>query len=257
MTPLFSAAGEREIEALMQRSPLLAFDFDGTLAPIVTRPEYARMPTGWSEMLAELAKLRPVAIVTGRGVADVAARLSFTPGYIIGNHGAEDPEGILPAGSIERLEPVRRRLARLSSHWAPLGIEVEDKHYSLAMHYRLAPDPVAAQQCIEELLSGEEGGLHLFHGKCVMNIAPDDAPDKAHAVMSLVRRAGAGAALFAGDDINDEPVFARVPADWLTLKVGRDGVPSSARYLIDSHEEVGQLLQRLLQIARRRPPQSS
>jgi trehalose 6-phosphate phosphatase len=232
MQPLFSEAGEQALVEVMQRRPLLAFDFDGTLAPIVDRPERARVPPAWADMLAELTALVPIAIVTGRSVTDVTARLPFSPRYILGNHGAEDPEGAM------------------ADRWEPLGIVLEDKHFSLAMHYRLAPDMIAAKQCIDELLVGEHRGLHLFHGKCVMNIAPDDAADKADAVISLVQRSGAGAALFAGDDINDEPVFARVPRDWFTLKVGHDSHPSKARFLVDTQEEVGSLLQRLLEMAR-------
>ena len=254
MLPLFSDVGEQALVEVMQRKPLLAFDFDGTLAPIVERPERARVPAAWADMLAELTTLVPIAIVTGRSVTDVTARLPFSPRYILGNHGAEDPEGAMPSGSLERLDAVRRKLALMAELWQPLGIELEDKRLSLALHYRLAEDMVAAKLCIDELLVGEHAGLHLFHGKCVMNIAPDDAADKADAVMSLVQRAGAGSALFAGDDINDEPVFERVPADWFTLKVGRDSHPSRARFIVDRQEEVGHLLQRLLELAR---PQSS
>lgn len=255
MTPLFSPAGQSALASVMQRTPLLAFDFDGTLAPIVEHPDDARVPALWTPILAELASLLPVAIVTGRSVADVSARLPFAPRYILGNHGAEDPAGALPTGSIDRLDELRRKLKRNKGVLSLLGIEFEDKRYSLALHYRLAPDMLAAQRCIDDMLAGEQAGLHLFHGKCVMNIAPDDAADKADAVMSLVQRAGAGAALFAGDDLNDEPVFERVPVDWLTLKVGREGPPSAARFVVDTHEEVGHLLQQLLQMAR--PRQSS
>jgi len=250
MQPFFSDAGERALVEVMQREPLLAFDFDGTLAPIVSRPEQARMSQPWADALAEIATLRPVAIVTGRAVADVVSRLSFTPRYVIGNHGAEDPTGMMPTGSIERLDPVRRSLLRHADRWAALGIEVEDKRYSLALHYRLADDQAAAAQCVEDLMQGLEEGLHLFRGKCVMNVAPDDAPDKGDAVMSLVRRSNSGAAFFAGDDANDEPVFERAPPEWLTLKIGRDGVPSSARFFIDTHEELWRLLQRVRELAR-------
>ncbi|MGY4828715.1 trehalose-phosphatase [Sphaerotilaceae bacterium SBD11-9] len=250
MTPLFSPAGDLALVDLMQRRPLLAFDFDGTLAPIVDRPERARVPVAWADMLIELARLLPTAIVTGRSVTDVTARLPFSPRYVLGNHGAEDPAGAMLTGSVGRLEPVRSKLARLAGQWQALGIELEDKQFSLAMHYRRAPDPAAARAWIDGLLrENGHAGLHLFHGKCVLNIAPDDAADKADAVMSLIQRAGTTAALFAGDDINDEPVFARAPHDWLTLKVGRDSRASRARYVVETQEDVGKLLKRLLELA--------
>ena len=65
-------------------------------------------------------------------------------------------------------------------------------------------------------------GLRAFGGKLVMNIVVEGAPDKAAAVASLVERSGARAAIFLGDDVNDEPVFARAEPDWLTVKVGHD-----------------------------------
>ncbi len=252
MQYLFTPSGEAAIEAVMKRSPLVAFDFDGTLAPIVSRPELAHMPKSWSPMVKTLAQRLPVAIVTGRSVADVSTKLGFLPRFIIGNHGAEDPEGALGTGSVVRLDALRRKLALLKHRWAPLGIELEDKRYSMALHYRLSSDAAAAQACITDLLAGEDTGLHFFAGKCVMNIAPSDAPDKASAVTSLVARSGAGAAIFSGDDVNDEPVFERAPPHWLTLKVGLDRA-SAARFFVESHEDIERLLQRLLQILQRDP----
>ena len=88
MEPFFSPAGDAALAQFLARRPLLAFDFDGTLAPIVSRPDDARVPDTLAAMLARLAGLAPVAIVTGRQVDDVRPRLGFTPTYVVGNHGA-------------------------------------------------------------------------------------------------------------------------------------------------------------------------
>src|SRR5690242_16341081 len=90
MRHLFSTEGEQALEAVMRQRPLLAFDFDGTLAPIVARPDEAHVPLEVSHGLAELAQALPVAVITGRSVADVRPRLGFEPRYVVGNHGAED-----------------------------------------------------------------------------------------------------------------------------------------------------------------------
>ena len=79
MRHLLSARGEAALAALMRRRPLLAFDFDGTLAPIVARPEDARVPAAVAARLAVLALRLPVAIVTGRAIGDVRHRLGFEP----------------------------------------------------------------------------------------------------------------------------------------------------------------------------------
>ena len=90
MDHLFTPQGEAALAAVMRRDPLLAFDFDGTLAPIVDRPGDASVPDNVSRCLAKLARAHPVAIITGRSIADVRARLGFEPHFVIGNHGAED-----------------------------------------------------------------------------------------------------------------------------------------------------------------------
>ncbi|MEO7007921.1 MAG: trehalose-phosphatase, partial [Caldimonas sp.] len=74
MRHLFTPDGERALRAVMQLDPILAFDFDGTLAPIVAHPDEARVPAAVSHGLAELARALPVAIITGRDAADVRMR---------------------------------------------------------------------------------------------------------------------------------------------------------------------------------------
>ena len=74
MKHLFSQQGLQALDAVMRLHPLLAFDFDGTLAPIVTLPDDARVSIGVAQRLDQLARHLPVAIVTGRSVADVALR---------------------------------------------------------------------------------------------------------------------------------------------------------------------------------------
>jgi trehalose 6-phosphate phosphatase len=247
MQPLFSAAGERDLAAAMKRHPLLAFDFDGTLAPIVRTPAMARMPAAIGAALARLAALRPVAIVTGRSVADVVPRLGFVPHYLIGNHGAEDRDVLAaePASA-----PLRSTRETLQAHAAALrgaGVEVEDKRYSIALHYRRAPDRRAARAEIDALLQTLPGGLAIFPGKCVVNIAAAQSPDKGDALLALVARSGAGTAVFVGDDINDEAAFEKAREGWLTIRVGTDFPASKARYFLAGHGEVEALMQQMLQ----------
>jgi trehalose 6-phosphate phosphatase len=245
MRHLFSPEGKQALQAVMQREPLLAFDFDGTLAPIVARPHDARVPANAARLLARIARRRPVAIVTGRRVEDVAARLGFKPHYIVGNHGAEDPGGRLSAGCNAALDGLRRRIAAHAEALRAAGVTVEDKGQSLALHYRLAPSRTAAVATIDALLAELDPALTSFGGKCVANIVPADAPDKGEAVASLVARSGSGSALFIGDDVNDETVFARAEPHWLTVRVGRDDPLSRAQFCLDNHSEVAVLLQKM------------
>ena len=243
MQHLFTPAGEAALAALMQRRPLLAFDFDGTLAPIMARPDEARISLAVAARLGALAARLPVAIVTGRAVADVRGRLGFQPWHIVGSHGAEDE--LDPGGAARQgvaLDPLRELLGARGPDLAAAGVWVEDKKQSVALHYRLSRNRERALAVIDELLSGQDLSLRRFAGKMVVNVMAVDAPDKAHAVQALVARCGASCALFAGDDVNDEPVFIAAPPNWLTVRIGRDNPASHAKFFLDSPAEMASLL---------------
>jgi trehalose 6-phosphate phosphatase len=246
MKHLFTPAGEQALATVLALQPLLAFDFDGTLAPIVARPDDARVSAAVAQQLRQLAQLRPVAIVTGRTVADVAPRLGFEPHYIIGNHGAEDPHTPPSPGGNAALDALRQRIARKAYDLSSAGVTVEDKLFSMALHYRLARDRDLAQACIEDVLAGLDPHLLSFGGKCVVNVVVADAPDKGDAVLGLVQRAGVQAAVFVGDDLNDEAVFERAAPHWLTVRIGRDDPRSRANYFLDGHAEVALFLRMML-----------
>ena len=247
MPAIFSPEGEAALAAVLRLRPLMAFDFDGTLAPIVARPDDARVSVAVASRLGALAARLPVAIVTGRTVADVQGRLGFEPQFIVGNHGAEDAQGAAGLRPLaERLDALRTRLQAHAAELQAAGIQVEDKGLSLALHYRLSRDRPRAQQLIGALLESPPAGLRLFAGKMVVNAMAAEAPDKADAVRALVSRVGAGAAFFAGDDVNDEPVFEAAPPHWLTLRIGRDDRDSRARFCLDGPQEMALLLERVL-----------
>jgi trehalose 6-phosphate phosphatase len=248
MRHLFTPDGERALAEVMRHRPLLAFDFDGTLAPIVARPDEAHVPEAVAHGLACLAHELPVAVVTGRSVQDVRPRLGFQPRWVVGNHGAEDPDVGPPSAASQALDALRRRIGAHCEALVDAGVEVEDKRYSIALHYRLAPDPGRALVCIEELLQGIEPALKRFGGKCVVNVVATGLPDKGDAVATLLQRAGAGAAVFVGDDVNDEAVFMRAEPHWLTVRIGRDDPLSRAMFFLDSEAELALVLEKMLAV---------
>ena len=85
-----------------------------------------------------------------------------------------------------------------------------------------------------------------FGGKMVVNIVAAGSPDKADALVRLMEKSGVDSAVFVGDDLNDEPVFARAQATWLTVRVGRDYPMSRAMYCLDNFDEVVTMLDRML-----------
>jgi trehalose 6-phosphate phosphatase len=247
MQSILSPDGDAALQRLLQTRPLLGFDFDGTLSPIVDHPDDARIAPGVAQRLQALASRLPVAVVTGRSVADVRPRLGFEPLYLVGNHGAEDdgvpPEAGLGSPALQRL---RQDLNAAGPALAAAGVWLEDKGPSIALHYRLAPDAPQALDLIDRLLQPTANALRVFGGKMVVNAMSAQAPDKAQAMHRLVARCGAATAFFAGDDINDEAVFAAAAPDWVTVRVGVGDGLSQARFCLVDTDAVIHLLDRML-----------
>jgi trehalose 6-phosphate phosphatase len=231
---------------VMQRRPLLGFDFDGTLAPIVTRPGDAKVSAALSRRLTRLCGMLPVAVVSGRSVADLQPRLPFRPRWVVGNHGAEQPPLPPDPQHVQALDPLRERLMSHAREIAEAGIGVEDKGLSIALHYRCAPVLDRALMALEPLLRLPRESTRIVGGKRVVNVTAAHAPDKGEAMASLVRSCGASCALYIGDDANDESVFQRAPAHWLTVRVGRDDPHSAAAWYVDSEADVAMVLESML-----------
>jgi trehalose 6-phosphate phosphatase len=246
MPHLLQPRGEAALAEALRRSPLLAFDFDGTLAPITPTPQQARISRSVSGKLRRLCAHLPVAVVSGRSVADVRKRLDFGPQYVVGNHGAEwGEEGAERAAALD----AARQLLHAHGHVLhEAGVTIEDKGLSLALHYRLSRCPEQARGVIREVLQPLRSQYRTFGGKLVENVVPLDAKDKSDAVHHLVRDSGADCAIFFGDDANDEPVFVSAPDHWLTVRVGREDPGSAADYFLDSTAEVALVLDRILKV---------
>ena len=233
--------------------PLLAFDFDGTLAPIVTRRDRAKMRPRTARLLARLCTLFPCAVITGRSRADVSERLGHVKvAYVVGNHGLEAGRR-LPA--LER--DVARAGAILGAALAGVpGLDLEDKRCSLAVHYRRARSKRAARDAIRRAASTLPVRLRVVPGKLVVNLVPAGAPNKGDALARVVRAARATNALYVGDDVTDEDVFEAAARGarsagrrtrWVTVRVGRSS-RSAAQYCLRDQHEIDTLLARLVEL---------
>jgi trehalose 6-phosphate phosphatase len=136
------------------------------------------------------------------------------------------------------LEPMRAALSRHAPLLRAAAIRIEDKGQSIALHYRTAPDHAAARACIDPLLEASPG-VRALHGHCVCNLVAPGAPGKAEAVRELMRRAGAEALFYAGDDADDERVFGVARPGWLTVRVGGAGQATRAAYRVEGSGQVG------------------
>jgi trehalose 6-phosphate phosphatase len=246
MRPLFGEEGLRSLRAFAARSPLCLFDFDGTLAPLTSDPTQVMLPPTVQTRLQALQGRTEVGIVTGRSLQDIQRRLAFRPDYLVGNHGLEGVPGSLDldAALVSVCTVWKRSLeARVTA--IDDAIWLEDKGYSLSLHYRQVRDPVRAAAQLSSLLVELDPAPRVICGKFIFNLLPGDSGDKGLAVQSLMRYAGNDTAIYVGDDATDEDVFRLRALGILSARVGSTA-HSAADWFIDDHHAMEPLLDLLL-----------
>jgi len=223
----------------------LVFDFDGTLAPIVRDPDAAAMRPETRALLRKVALRFPCAVISGRARDDVAGRLAGTGvDWIVGNHGAEWGWAQLDSISVEALviewrDRLVDKLRRVD------GVFVEDKRYSLAIHYRRSRAKRRALVAIAEAVSTLPDA-RVRRGKEVVNVVPRGAPHKGIALQQMRALLRCDTALYVGDDTTDEDVFALdEPGQLVTARVGKSG-DSQAAYYLETQREIDTLLRLIL-----------
>lgn len=249
MIPLFSEQGLERLGRIIRPGLLCAFDFDGTLSPIVPDPAQARLSTDMAQRLDDLAALAPVAIITGRSLEDIRARLSFSPDYLIGNHGIEGLPGWEQSAQAYREMCGAWRLqvgdALSTDERFDSGVLIENKRYSLSVHYRHAADPASTSARLRQLFAQLHPSPRVVDGKFVFNLLPPDAADKGSALQQLISRTGASGVVYAGDDVTDEDVFRVRRPDLLSVRVERSP-DSAAEFFLPGFEDMTHLLDDLI-----------
>lgn len=238
------------LEQLAWSHVLLAFDFDGTLAPIVSSRDSAVMRGRTAALFSQVCDRYPCAIISGRGKDDVAARLDGAAAkYIIGNHGLEPGAGLREFELI-----VTRALTVLRPALSSLvGIEIEDKRFSLALHYRKARQKNVARTLIQEAVLMLPMPMRVVPGKLVVNLVPEGAPNKGDALLQLRGLEGADTTIYFGDDVTDEDVFVLdQPGRVLGVRVG-ESRHSAATYFLRSQREIDRVLARFVGLRAERP----
>jgi trehalose 6-phosphate phosphatase len=230
--------------ARLSEDPALAavlLDVDGTLAPIVARPELAEVP---EETRAELRHLVEryalVACVSGRS-GEEARRLVGVEGVVyVGVHGLE------LAPEAERWREALRPFAQLDWPW------LEDKGLTVALHWREAADEQAARAELEGVAErAEEAGLEVRWGRKVLELRPPVEADKGTAVRTLLEERALRRALYAGDDTTDLDAFRGLDGLEVAVRVAvvspeaPPGLREAADLVVASPAELLELLRRL------------
>jgi trehalose 6-phosphate phosphatase len=220
----------------------LFLDVDGVLAPIVPRPEDARVP---DETRAEIRRLAGtyalVACISGRAGEDAARIVGVAGVTYVGNHGLElEPEA----------EAWRARLRSFLREVEWLWIE--DKSLTATLHYRQVEDEEAARDTLERIAArASEAGFVARFGRKVLEIVPPIRANKGTAIRTLLERQNLERALVAGDDTTDLDAFRAVDGLQLAIRVAvasAEGPPdlrAAADLVVESPKEFLAVLRQL------------
>lgn len=219
----------------------LLLDVDGTLAPIVERPEDAAVPEPTQALLRRLAgRYALVACISGRPEDD-ARRVVGVEGLVyVGEHGL----GLDPAAA--EWQPAIDEVVA-GAGWPP-----ERKPTSVAFHYRTAEDEEAALATLRQVEErAMELGLRARWGRKVLEILPPVDADKGTVVRALVAEHGLTRALYAGDDATDLDAFHGLDSLDVAVRVavvsdeGPGGLGSAADVVVSGPKALAALLEEL------------
>jgi len=251
------------------RHILLLTDYDGTLTPIVDRPEMASLAEDMRRSIRSLARQRrfTLGVVSGRALGDLKDKVGISGIIYAGNHGLEiEGPGISFVNPVaEELKPILRIMHYVLSRALGTirGVFVENKGLSLSIHYRLAEEHRAreVERIVTQVVGGAEaaGQARITSGKKVYEVRPAVTWDKGKAVKLLMKRYGKGGRnsgllpTYVGDDLTDEDGFRVIEnyVNGISVFVGEEGQPTTARYFLKSPAEVATFLDMLLEQARK------
>jgi len=253
--------GDELTRLLDVRSPAVFLDYDGTLTPIMNRPEDAVISQGMRRTVRELAGRCPVCVVSGRDRRVVQELMGLDNLIVAGSHGFDiwSPEGIIEreegAEFEALLDGVKRRL---HEELDPIeGTLVEPKRTSVAAHYRLVSDEERprVREVVDTILAEHPQELRITPGKMVYEIQPKIEWDKGRAMLYLLETLDLEGddvvPLYLGDDVTDEDAFETLSDRGIGIFVGSADDPevagrtTAADYLLLSTEEVKQFLDTL------------
>jgi trehalose 6-phosphate phosphatase len=257
--PIFP--GNEEIfETLKKKKPAIFLDYDGTLTPIVPRPEDAVISDEMKKTLKELAKIFTVAIVTGRDKEDVENLVGLDELIYAGSHGyiITGPDGLSmehPDSKkiIPKLDEIEKEVEKALKDKTE-GTQVDRKRYAIGIHYRNArpEDEKIVFDLVDDILE-KHPGHKKGEGKKIVEIKPDIDWHKGKAVewiMDALELSGKDDTIpmFIGDDITDEDGFKALKDKGIGILVGGHGQKTAAEYALKNVFQVREFFNRLISI---------
>jgi len=248
-----------EVEGALAPGALLLLDYDGTLTPIVERPELAILSPDMKELLKRVSRHYTLGIISGRSLADVKGLVGLEGIYYAGNHGFEisGPGVKLIKPEAERVRPIlvklceelREKLGNIE------GAIVEDKGSTASVHYRLVAEEEFEhlKNIFKEAVGPhiDSGAVKVTQGKKVFEIRPNVEWDKGKAVLwisGVVDPKGELKPIYVGDDRTDEDAFLALKEKGVTILVSEGLIKSNAKYFVKNVDEVKTFLERLINL---------
>ncbi len=246
-----SALGERHLELHNASGNIFLFlDYDGTLTPIVDRPEAAVLDENVRAILNRLKSKYPIAVISGRALPDIMGRVNIKDILYAGNHGAQlwdgknmvsGTDGPVDTGILNEFkEKVFSALRDID------GVMIEDKGMTISIHYRNVSrryrEKVAER--FRNIADSYTDKFRITTGKEVFEVRPLNVWDKGSAVLWILKNFGNGRTpVYIGDDVTDEDVFKAVNRTGVSISIGEN---SNARCFLKVQAEVKAFLDWLL-----------
>jgi trehalose 6-phosphate phosphatase len=256
----FASALEQREEIFQQalgKRLAVFLDYDGTLTPIVERPEDAVLDRGMRQTLGDLAQHATVAVISGRDLKDVQKLVGLDGIYYAGSHGFEisGPRGrhLEHQWGKQYLPTLDRAEKSLRDHLEKKiqGVQVERKKFSIAVHYRrVAEGKVEEVARVVDQVQEENRRLRQTKGKKIFELQPDIDWDKGKALLWLLKQLGLDGPevlpFYLGDDVTDEDAFKVLKDRGLGIAVQETPIPTDARYRLRNPDEVEKFLKALM-----------
>lgn len=248
---------KRTEKMLKDKFLYLFLDYDGTLTPIASSPDKAVMSARTKDLLRRLSNVRDrkIAVVSGRALADISRRVGLKNIVYVGNHGFEikgpkiEFKSPVPIKYRKALEEIKEKLS--VSLASVKGVLIEDKGFSLSLHYRLVEKKRAAAVKADfyaaVLLYELRGVISVRSGKMSLEVRPPLPWNKGKVVLWLLgrrlfamkNRRKKVLPIYIGDDITDEDAFESLKDRGMTIFVGKPDSTKARFYVKDTDEVAG------------------
>lgn len=240
---------------LSAKKRVLFLDYDGTLTPIVSRPQDAVMKQEMRDAVRSLMKKQLVAIVSGRMRSDVEGLVQIPELLFAGSHGFD-----IKGPGLEMLHPVARKTMpviqtiteNLKRDIGSIeGVVIEEKKFSVAAHYRMvAPEQHAAvREAVNRSMKGRDS-VRMMEGKMVYEILPDIEWNKGMAIrwiMAALKLSwNSCSVVYIGDDVTDENAFRAVRTRGAGILVSEENGPSTADFQVRTPDDIQKIFKKIL-----------